>query len=226
MISMEKGRLIVVEGSVDGIGKSTQFKRLYEHLVEDGYSVVTHHFPTYNSTQGALVEEYLRGEYGKPKDESPYFINGLFAIDRAVTWRKDLKKPYEEGSIILLDRYTTSSQLYQSVPIEDIDDKKKFIDYINDFEYSKLRIQKPDMVIFLTAPYDVVADLRRKRKENDGIANDIHESDESYLRKVYDNSSFIADYLSWDVVDCCNENSEMDSIENIHNKIYSLVKRM
>ena len=223
---MGKGKLIVLEGSVDGIGKTTQFKKLYEHLVKDGYKVVSHHFPTYNSTQGALVEEYFRGEFGRIEDESPYFINGIFAIDRAVTWRKELKKPYEDGDIILLDRYTTSSQLYQSVAFEDLEEKKKFIDYINDFEYEKLRIQKPDMVIFLTASYEVVTELRKNRKDNDGIPNDIHESNAEYLKKVYDNSSFIADYLSWDVVDCCDGNNGMDTIDNIHEKIYSLVKKM
>lgn len=222
---MTKGKLIVVEGAVDGIGKSTQFDMLYKRLSDEGYHVVTHHFPTYNSVQGAPVEEYLKGEYGRPEDVSPYFINSLFAIDRAITWRKKLSEPYNDGSIILLDRYTTSSQLYQSVAKETLDEKREFIEYINDFEYNKLEIKKPDYVIFLTAPYDVATSLRKKRTDNDGIENDIHESNENYLRKVYDNSVFVADYLSWDKIEC-GLNGEMRPKEDIHEEIYRLVKKM
>ena len=149
---MSKGKLIVVEGACDGIGKTTQFELLKEHLVKDGKDVYSHHFPTYNSIQGRPVEEYLAGNYGKPSELSPYFINTLYAEDRAITWNKDLKDRYEKGEIIVLDRYTTSSIIYQAALIEDIDERINFIDYICDFEYNKLGIKKPDHVIFLHAP--------------------------------------------------------------------------
>ena len=222
---MTKGKLIVIEGAIDGIGKSTQFDMLYQRLVKEGYNVVTHHFPTYNSVQGALVEEYLRGEYGGADEVSPYFVNSLFAIDRAVTWRKILSEPYNDGSIVLLDRYTTSSQLYQSVSKKTIEEKKDFIRYIEDYEYNKLEIKKPDSVIFLTAPYEVATSLRKKRTDNDGIENDIHERDEEYLKNVYDNSTFIADFLSWDKIECGNDGA-MRSKEDIHEEIYRLVKKI
>ena len=44
--------------------------------------------------------------------------------------------------------------------------------------------------------------MRNARKQNDGIMNDIHEIDLEYMRKVYGSSTFIADYLSWDIVEC------------------------
>ncbi len=61
---MGAGKLLVLEGSCDGIGKTTQYNKLKERLVEDGKTVVGHHFPSYNTIQGALVESYLKGEYG------------------------------------------------------------------------------------------------------------------------------------------------------------------
>ncbi len=220
---MNKGKIIVIEGSSDGIGKSTQLGLLKEHLIKEGYEVVNHHFPSYHTYHGVPVEKYLQGEYGKVSELSPYFINSLYAQDRAITWKTELEPLYNEGKIILLDRYTTSSLIYQSAVIEDIEERKAFIDYATDFEYNKLGIQKPDKVIFLTAPFDLVQSMRRARQNNDGVQNDIHERDTAFLKKVYDNALFVADYLSFDIVEC-STNDKMESPSEIHNKVYRLVK--
>jgi len=219
----EKGKLIVVEGACDGIGKSTQYDLLREHLQQDGHEVVSHHFPSYNTPQGKPVEKYLAGDFGKPSELSPYFVNTLYAMDRAITWKEILEKEYQAGKIILLDRYTTSSLIYQSSVIEDLEERKKFIDYVCDYEYSKLGIQKPDKVIFLHAPFDLVTEMRNARKSNEGLENDIHERDIEFMKRVYENAMFMSEYLGWDRIDCTNGDS-MDTIENIHQKVYKKVK--
>ena len=221
---MENGKLIVIEGACDGIGKSTQFDLLSKRLISEGESVEYHHFPSYGTYQGAPVEKYLSGCFGEIKDLSPYFINMLYASDRAITWHSDLKEKYNNGKIILLDRYTTSSLIYQSALIEDEEERKRFIDYIIDFEYNKLGIKEPDKVIFLTAPFEVVEKLRHERKENDGVSNDLHERDVEFMKRVYENAIFVCDYLKWDKV-ICNEEDKMKSIEGIHEEVYSLIKK-
>lgn len=221
---MEKGKLIVIEGACDGIGKTTQYTMLCKRLEDDGKSIINHHFPSYDTYQGKPVEMYLAGEFGEPNNLSPYFINSLYAVDRGVTWFSELKKEYEKGNFILLDRYTTSSLIYQSALIENLEERKKFIDYVIDFEYRKIGINEPDNVIFLHAPFDLVAEMRAARKQNEGIANDIHERDLTFMRKVYDNAMFIADYLCWDKIKCNAEN-KMRDINDIHEEIYTLVKK-
>ena len=221
---MEIGKLIVMEGACDGIGKTTQYKLLKEHLLKDGKMVVSHHFPSYSTYQGAAVEHYLKGDFGAPKDLSPYFINSLYAVDRGVTWHNELKKPYDDGSVILLDRYTTSSLIYQSALIEDTEDKKSFINYVLDFEYQKMGIKAPDEVIFLQAPFDLVTEMRNARKENEGLANDVHEGNLEFMRKVYESALFVADYLSWDKIKC-NDGEKMRDREDIHEEIYSHILR-
>lgn len=219
------GKLIVIEGASDGMGKTTQLKRLTEHLKSDGVRLASHHFPTYYSYQGQGVEKYLAGEYGSPSDNSAYFINSLYAYDRAITWRTKLKPLYESGRTILLDRYTTSSLIYQSALMtkpERID----FINYVTDFEYNKLGIKQPDQVIFLHAPFELITQLRRARTENAGISNDIHERDLKFLRKSYNSAMFVAKRLHWTMIDCATPSGKaMRSIEAIHKDIYrSLIR--
>lgn len=219
-----KGRLIVVEGACDGIGKSTQYSLLKESLEKDGFIVTNHHFPSYGEYQAAPVERYLHGEFGKPSENTPEVINDLYAIDRFVTWNEQLKPKYDEGGIILLDRYTTSSLIYQSALIDREEDKIRFIDYVNDKEYAKYGIKSPDQVIFLTAPFELVTELRNARKVNDGVANDIHERDLDFMKKVYDSAQFVAEYLNWDKV-ICNHANNMRTINEIHEEAYGLVRK-
>ena len=214
------GKLIVIEGACDGIGKTTQFDLLSKTLENNGEEIVKHHFPTYGTYHGESVERYLKGEYGKPSELSPYFVTALYATDRAVTWYTKLKKSIEDGKTVLLDRYTTSSLIYQSAFIEEAEEKKKFIDYVTDLEYEKIGVKKPDTVIFLYGDFDLITEIRNKRKENEGIINDIHESDLSFMRKVYESAIFVADYLNWKKIKC-DDGNKLKSIEEIHKDIMS-----
>lgn len=218
---MEKGKLIVVEGACDGIGKSTQSAYLKEALKQDGRIITSHHFPTYDTAQGMLVQKYLNGEFGTTNSLSPYVIHNFYAIDRAVTWHTILKERYESGEVILLDRYTTSSLIYQTALVN-FSERRSFIDYICDFEYNKMGIKEPDNVIFLTAPFDLVTEMRKKRTGNDGVANDIHERDLKYMHQVYENAQYVAEYLNWDIIECSRDN-EMLSQEKIHEEVLKRV---
>ena len=211
-----KHKLIVIEGACDGIGKSTQFALLREKLEEMGAHVVSHHFPSYGTPHGASVEAYLRGEFGEPETLSPYFVNSLYAVDRAVTYHSELKARREAGDVILLDRYTTSSLIYQSAFIKDEDEKNAFIDYVTDLEYVKLGIPAPDAVIFLDAPYDAAKALRAARKENDGVERDIHETDDGFMRLVYDSAQHVCDRLGWTRICCTDDCGNMRTREEIH----------
>ena len=217
------GKLIVIEGSCDGVGKSTQYNLLIDRLQNEGYNII-HHFPSYGTYQGRPVEEYLKGNYGKISELSPYFVNSLYAQDRAITWETGLKDEYNKGGIIVLDRYTTSSLIYQATLIENENKREEFINYIYDYEYNKLNLPIPDLVIFLHVPFELAKSLKEKRKRETGVNDDIHERDLDFMRKVSDTSIYIANKYNWDFVECSN-NSEMLSIDEIHNKIYTLIKK-
>ncbi len=220
----QRGKLIVIEGATDGVGKSTQLRLLKEHLERDGEEIVTHHFPSYNTEQGRLVELYLEGKFGSIEELSPYFIHSLYAIDRAITWKTELEKSYLEGKTILLDRYTPSSLMYQSAYIQDEEEKKKFIAAVMDYEYEKLGIQRPDIVFFLYAPYHFTQQMHASRKDNEGIKNDLHERNQDFLYQVYQNSMQLADVLQLEKINCSDGN-QLKPTEEIHEEIYQKLKR-
>ena len=220
---MRDGNLFVIEGAGDGVGKTTQFEMTRDHLREDGHSTITHHFPSYGTPQGRLVEMYLQGLLGDKESLSPYVINALYALDRKITFEKKLQQPYENGELILLDRYTTSSLIYQSALMEDEEKKKEFIDYVTNLEYKEMALPEPNNVIFLDAPYELIAELRARRASNEGIANDIHEKDQEFMKKVYDSAQFVADYLGFDRVRC-DDGWQMRKREDIHEEVYEKIK--
>ena len=51
-----------------------------------------------------------------------------------------------------------------------------------------------------------------------GIQNDIHEKNIDFMRKVYDNALFVANYLNFTIIDCVKDGS-FKSIEEIHKEI-------
>lgn len=108
-----KGKLIVIEG-LDGSGKGTQTKLLYEALKEQGKKVRKVSFPNYESDSSALVRMYLAGDFGHdPNDVNAYAASSFYAVDRFAGYKADWGSFYEAGGIILADRYTTSNAVHQ-----------------------------------------------------------------------------------------------------------------
>ena len=75
-----QGTFIVIEGT-DGSGKSTQFARLTERLVQEGYDVATFDFPQYDQASSYFVQQYLNGKYGTAEEVGPYTGSLFYALD-------------------------------------------------------------------------------------------------------------------------------------------------
>lgn len=211
---MGTGKLIVFEGVQGEVEKTTQLKMLKEHLRSEKVKFVEHSFPTYYAYQGKGVEKYLAGEFGEPGELSPYFINNLFAYDRAITWRVKLKTEFEKGKLVLLDHYTSSSLISQSALFSDSAEKKAFIDFVMDYEYHKLGIKQPDSIFFLTMPFEMIA-LQNTDASEEAL---------ELLRRAYENAEFVANYCGWTSIDCANSNNSLLSSEEIHAKIWQQLK--
>lgn len=219
-----KGKLIIIEGS-DGSGKATQTKKLYDRLEENNYNIKKVEFPNYNSESSALVKMYLRGDFGKSAtDVDPYVCSTFFAVDRYASFKTEWEKFYNEGGIVICDRYTTSNMIHQASKME-IDERDKYLDWLNDFEFNLYKIPEPDCVIFLDVPVEVSINLMKDRNNKITGENkkDIHESDIEYLRKSYENSLYIAKKYNWHRINCV-DGSNMRSIDDIHEEIFNVIK--
>jgi len=215
------GRLIVIEG-LDGSGKATQTKLLFDRLCADNEKVMTLSFPCYDDEWSAPVRMYLGGEFGdKPGDVNGYAASVLFAVDRFASYRKDWHRQYNDGYILLSDRYTTSNAVYQAGKL-DHDRWNEYLDWLFDFEYKLMGIPKPDAVIFLDVSAETSGALMQKRYVGDETKKDIHERDLEFQRKSREAALYCANKQGWRVVQC-DESGVMRNPEDIANDVFDAV---
>lgn len=219
----KKGRLFVLEG-LDGSGKGTQTKLLFEALQAQGLPVRQLTFPNYESESSALVKMYLRGEFGdKPSDVNPYAASSFYAVDRYAGFRSDWGKFYQEGGILVADRYTTSNAVHQcsKLPPEQWDN---FVRWLFDYEFSLLGMPAPDTVIYLSVDPQVSQKLMTGRYAGDESKKDIHEKDLGYLDASRRAAAYCAEHLGWETV-VCEQAGEMRSIADIHAQVLDIVQQ-
>ena len=159
------GKLIVIEGT-DGSGKSTQFRLMSERLKNDGVAFKHIVFPRYDQDSSALIRMYLGGQFGtKPSDVNSYTASAFFAVDRFASYKMDWGQWYEEGGVVLSDRYTTSNAVHQASK-EPEGQREAFLHWLYDFEYDKLCLPRPDLTIYLDVPTDFTEKMMRKREQD------------------------------------------------------------
>ena len=216
-----RGKLIVIEG-LDGSGKATQSNLVYEKLLSQGKQVRKVSFPAYESQSSALVKMYLAGEFGKePGDVNAYAASTFFAVDRYASYKADWGQFYEEGGIVIADRYTTSNAVHQcsKLPREQWDD---YIRWLFDFEFNMMGIPAPDAVVYLRVDPAVSQKLMTARYQGDESKKDIHESNLDYLAKSREAAEYCAEKLNWSRV-ACTRDGQMRSIEDIHAEVMGII---
>ena len=216
------GKLIVIEGT-DGSGKSTQFKLLTSRLEAEQYGFQKLVFPQYSEPSSALIRMYLGGEFGsKPSDVNAYAASTFYAVDRYASYQKVWGKWYEQGGLIVSDRYTTSNAVHQASK-EPEERQDAFLKWLYDLEYDKLGLPAPDLVIYLDVPTDFTEAMMRRREADTNTHADIHEQDMTYLATCRRMGRKAADYYGWTTIQCVRDGA-MRSIEDIHEEIYGYVK--
>lgn len=224
---MQKGTLIIIESGSDASGKATQTKLLYEALIQEGKKVQKITYPNYSSPASTLVKMYLGGEFGTdPGDVNAYAASVFFAIDRYASYHSDWKEFYQQGGIVLSDRYTTSNMVHQSVKLGK-ESQDEYLAWLMDLEYDKLGLPRPDCVIFLDVEPETSQRLMegRANKITGEEEKDIHERDRDYLAKAYANSLRIAEKFGWIRIRCTGETG-LRSIEDIHKEILEAVREL
>ena len=196
---MAKGKLIVLEG-IDGSGKSAQYRRLCARFDEMGMAY--HHivFPRYDQESSALIRMYLNGAFGAhPSDVNAYAASTFFAVDRYASYRTDWGEIYENGGLILSDRYTTSNAIHQGSKLPEAE-LPAFFDWLYDLEYGKMGLPRPDLVLYLDVDLPTSLKRMQHRQEKQNTKADIHEQDVSYLENCLRIGRLAAAHYGWTIV--------------------------
>lgn len=207
----------------DGSGKATQTEALYKHLLQEGRKVHRVSFPDYEAESSVPVRMYLRGDFGKsPGAVNAYAASTFYAVDRYASFRRKWKAHYDAGDIILADRYTTSNMVHQAVKLGPGEERETFLSWLWDFEFQKLGLPVPDLVIFLDMDPTVAEKLIAARSKEQSRPKDIHEKDKEYLRSCHRAYLELAEKYGWKRIPC-SEGDHPRPIDAIHEEVYRQV---
>ena len=220
------GKIFVIDGT-DGSGKQTQFERLKNRLTEEGIDYRTVSFPNYDSPSSSLVKMYLSGEFGEnAKDVSPYIASTFYAADRYATYTTKYKEYYENGGIILADRYTTANMVHQAGKIQDSEEREKFLNWLWNLEFELYGLPVPAEVFFLKMPPEKALELikNRENKFTHSVQKDIHERDKSHIIDSFNAACSVAQKYNWYTVECI-KGGQVRTIDDIHEEIYQEIRK-
>lgn len=221
---MSNGRIFVLDG-LDGCGKTTQFELLRDKLMEENVPMQAVSFPEYDKPSAALVKMYLGGDFAdSPDGVNAYAASSFYAVDRYASYKLYWEKAYNEGKLILASRYTTSNAIHQMSKLPE-SRWDEYLEWLEDYEYNKLGLPRPDCVVFLSLPLEISQKLLSERYEGDEEKKDIHEADLSYLNGCRRSAEYAAERLGWHIIDC-SENGSIRTIESIHLELRRLLEEV
>ncbi len=197
----QSGCFIVIDGT-DGSGKATQTNLLVKNLKSKGYEVELIDFPQYGTKSAGLIEEYLNGKYGTAKEVDPYITSVFFACDRYDGSFK-IRRWLQQGKIVIANRYVSSNMGHQAGKIADKAERKKFLKWLESFEYELLQIPRPGLTILLYLDPEIGQTWVDKKAPRDyikGKKRDIHENNIKHLQDASQAYKEVAEDYNWPVI--------------------------
>lgn len=222
---------IVLEG-LDGAGKSTQVEKLTKFLTETGKHCEFLHFPRFDAPiYGDLIARFLRGDLGSLEQVNPYLVALLYAGDRADA-APMIRRWLDEERWVITDRYVYSNVAYQCAKIADKEQSDALRDWIIDLEYGYNNLPRPDVSLFLDVPFrftEMKLTASREGGDRDYLngGKDIHEQSldlQRNVREIYLSCAHMYDDLK--IIDCSDGRGEMDTPDNIFDKIVTSIEKL
>ena len=217
------GKLLVIEG-LDGCGKTTQVALLRAALEQAGVALRQIKLPDYDDPSSTLVQMYLGGDFGRePGDVNAYAASAFYAVDRFASFTRHWRADYEAGKLILADRYTTSNALYQMVKLPRVQ-WNDYLEWLKDFEYQKLGIPVPELVIYLDMPVEVSQRFLSNRYAGDERRKDMHERDIHYLQACREAALYACEKLHFHRIDCAPAGEPLEE-QAVARQIFACVEK-
>lgn len=181
---MKHGKLIVFEG-LDGVGKSTQVRKLVHRFREvkrrsEDYRVLE--FPCFTSPSAQGIKRLLVEQ----QIELPTRILHELALSaRVLDYQEVIKPTLESGGDVVADRHLWSAGVYQGVSEEDV------------LRYSDHDIAgRPDLTIYIHLPMDEIKRRLEQRGRIEAIEEgmlshfEIMQQRYNHLMNLYQNEGF------------------------------------
>jgi len=219
-----RGIFLVIEGT-DGAGKSTQYDVLRQRLENDGYELVSIHFPRYEEPSSYFVRQYLSGEYGSANEVGPYTGSIFYALDRYQA-AKTIRAALETGKVVLCDRYIGSNMIHQGTKFNNPEERRGYFIWLDNLEFQMLGIPRPDLNFVLSVPYEIVAKrLAQKEKSSSHVEKDVHEVDTNHMRRTIEVAEELVDLFPKDFtkIESVRGGRQLD-IDTIHKMIWEKVE--
>lgn len=209
---MNKGKIIAFEG-IDGCGKTTQVKMIYDKLKEEGYNV---HVPSRNKYCDFFsLEKLINSE-----DKSPELTAIIFAMDRWMTYINEWKEIYENGGIILCDRYILSNIVY-SISVSNFELRLE----LGELEEFIFKIPLPDLNLIFKVPSVIVNSLLNRKGEEHGL-DSFEKNLELQKQCAFLYNSFL-EYKENGVIGIeCYNNLQQRTKEDIFSELHALIKEI
>jgi thymidylate kinase (EC 2.7.4.9) len=167
-----KGFLISFEG-IDGSGKSTQARKLYEFLKEEGYEVSLYRDP--GSTP--LAEQIRELIINYPMDPTTELL--LFESARSsLVWEK-IFPDLTSGKIVIVDRFIDSTTAYQGYG------REINLGTVSILNHIATRGRKPDLTFILNLPLELALQRLKEQKTKFEEPNYLKRVRDGYLQIFY-----------------------------------------
>lgn len=181
---MTQGCFIVLEGA-DATGKSTQARLLGERLQSFGRTAFVTREPG-GSDRGEKIRELLLHDHAHLDARAELM---LMLADRAQHVSEVIRPRLEAGEIVVCDRYTPSSLVYQGIArgfgVETVEQMSAFA----------TGGLQPDLVVVLDLPDDMAV----MRRDEDG--DRMEQAGREFHQAVRDGYRMLAPLYEWPVVD-------------------------
>ena len=180
------GFFLTFEG-LDGSGKSTQLRKLAEHLQSQGHAVTVTRQPG-GTHLGDRVRSLLldsKTEHLDPRTEL-----GLMFSDRAQCIAEVIAPALHGGNVVLCDRFTDSTEAYQG------GGRQLGSEIVLRMHQTMCGGLQPDLTVLLLADFDKSLARARRRNHRTAAAGQdegrFEREDTDFYRRVYDKYCEIA----------------------------------
>ncbi|MFB6175145.1 MAG: dTMP kinase [Candidatus Nanohalobium sp.] len=148
-------------------------------------------FPTYKQTPGGrVVDAYLSGRFGDRENLSVEEIVDIFAADRK-QFKELIREYLKKGGVVVCDRYREANLIHQLVDYE----AREWEEKLQDIKSVDKDLPDADEIFYLDiSPEEAIERISDKEK-------DIHELDDSYMKKSNMNGKKVAEHENWQIID-------------------------